>query len=58
MNIWTNRPVQKYGAILFVMAAGVFGYKLEHYMNGLNRTFHNKSALYGGVDLKEGDKLW
>jgi len=57
-GVLTRNARSKYGGYVvpitvFILALIYDSYKQEEY-----RSFHNKSALYGGRDLKPGERIW
>lgn len=58
-GVFTHNWKAKY--LPFLIPISVFGvctWYDETYRQETHRTFHNKSALYGGRDLKPGERVW
>jgi len=58
-GVFTKNAWEKYGGFLlpvtvFILAS-VYDRKI---MQERYRSFHNKSALYGGRDLQPGERIW
>ena len=55
----TSNAKAKYGPLLLPLAAFIYGAWLDSsYLPSTMRNMHNRSALFGGRDLKPGEKLW
>jgi len=58
-GVLTRNAGSKYGGLLIPLTVFVVGMWYERtYVEPTYRSFHNKSALYGGRDLKPGEKIW
>jgi hypothetical protein len=57
-GVFTNNALRKYGPFAIPLAAFFVGSYLNKYFGENYRTYHNRSALYGGRDLKPGERLW
>jgi hypothetical protein len=54
----TRNALYKYGGFSIPLIACMIGSYLDR-LNGENyRSYHNRSALYGGRDLKPGERIW
>jgi len=57
-GVLTRNALQTYGPFSIPLLAGLLGAYLDR-LNGENyRSYHNRSALYGGRDLKPGERIW
>ncbi|ESN91173.1 hypothetical protein HELRODRAFT_182145 [Helobdella robusta] len=54
----TKDLVNKLVSVGVPMSALVVGWYLDKLNDERYRSYHNKSALYGGRDLKPGERLW
>ena len=54
----TKNFVQKYWSISVVVGAYLFGRWLDKGIDDGLRDYHNNSALFGGRQLKEGERVW
>jgi len=55
----TRDAHKKYGPLLIPLSVLFAAMWYDRtYVQKTYRTFHNKSALYGGRDLKPGEKSW
>jgi len=57
-GVMTRNALEKYGPIVLPLAVYFLGYYIERRFNENYRSFHNRSALYGGRDLKPGERIW
>jgi len=57
-GVMTKNAMQKYGGFIPPIIAFIIGMTYEHYRVDSYRSFHNKSKLYGGRDLKPGETIW
>jgi len=57
-GVLTRNALSKYGPFTLPLMAWFIGSYFDR-MNGENyRSYHNRSALYGGRDLKPGERIW
>ena len=54
----TRNFVKTYYPLLAIPICAVAGSYLTSQLDEERRTFHNKSAMFGGQSLKAGEKLW
>ena len=54
----TKNALSKYGQFLVPLTVLVLGTIYDSYKQEGYRSFHNKSALFGGRDLKPGERIW
>jgi len=57
-GILTKNALAKYGPFSIPLAAFLLGAYLDRRMGENYRSYHNRSALYGGRDLKPGERIW
>jgi len=57
-GVLTRDAGAKYGPIVLMIAGLIFAKKYTNHKEEEYRSFHNKSALYGGRDLKPGERIW
>jgi len=54
----TKNALSKYGPFSVPITVFILGVIYQQYKQEEYRSFHNKSALYGGRDLKPGERIW
>ena len=54
----TKNALNKYGPISVPLTVFILSMMYQRHKEEEYRTFHNKSALYGGRDLKPGERIW
>jgi len=58
-GLFTKDAKNKYlPALIPITGFFVYMWYERNYVMPTYRTFHNKSALYGGRDLKPGESIW
>jgi len=57
-SYWYKNSWKKYKYFGPAAVACLVGHILDVQQDNLLRDFHNKSKLWGGVELKEGEDLW
>jgi hypothetical protein len=57
-GVLTRNALAKYGPFALPLAAYWLGSFLDQRMGENYRSYHNRSALYGGRDLKPGERIW
>jgi hypothetical protein len=57
-GVLTKNALARYSPLAIPVCAVIFGSWLNRYLNEGYRSFHNRSALYGGRDLKPGERIW
>jgi len=58
-GVFTRDWKDKYGALIIPLSVFFGGLWYDRtYVQPTYRSFHNKSALYGGRDLKPGERIW
>jgi len=54
----THQPWTKYGGFSVPLTVLIVSLMYHRRKEETYRSFHNKSALYGGRDLKPGERIW
>jgi len=57
-GVMTKNALSKYGPFSVPITVFILGVIYQQYKQEEYRSFHNKSALYGGRDLKPGERIW
>ena len=57
-GVLTKNAYAKYQPFALAGALFVVGYWIDQKMSMSCDSFHNKSMLYGGRQLKEGETIW
>jgi hypothetical protein len=57
-GVLTKNALSKYGPFSIPLAAFFLGLFMDRHNNEFYRSYHNRSALYGGRDLKPGERIW
>ena len=57
-GVLTNNALRKYGPFAIPITAYLFAKFLSDKFGEDHRSYHNRSALFGGRDLKPGERIW
>jgi len=57
-GVLTRNAMSKYGGFAVPITLFIIGMMCVRHREEGYRSFHNKSALYGGRDLKPGERIW
>lgn len=57
-GVMTRNAMSKYGLFIIPFSVLTLGTMYNNRKEEEYRSFHNKSALYGGRDLKPGERIW
>lgn len=57
-GVFTSNAFRKYGPFAIPLAAYMFGKYVSFRLDENARSYHNRSALYGGRNLQPGERIW
>ena len=57
-GVMTRNALAKFGPFSIPLAAFLIGSYLDNWNGEKYRSYHNRSALFGGRDLKPGERIW